>query len=347
MSRSVLVFTLLVLGFITNQTTGAAEASLEWSAKLYGDGQHNAFTDLIRWHEAYYVCFRHGASHLSMDGEIRVMRSTDLKAWEPCATIDTLGDDRDPHFTTTGDTLYVYFGTWDLIHTDGHGLPGRGRLRSYFASSKDGQNWSSVQAVYETGWWLWRVRWHEGAFYSVAYAITWPSMTSGEARLLRSEDGLEWSPVSTITKDRIPDEADMRFLADGSMETILRSCDNLGVSIFARSNPERTQWQCKDLSAVIHCPAIVTWKGRVFVSGRGVKDGASVTRIWELVNDDVNEIITLPSAGDTTYPGLLIDPATENADQPAFFITWYSQHERKPETSDEASIYVGRVVLKP
>ena len=347
MFRFVFAFTFCVFGFLSIQDAGAAEGSLEWSARLYGDGEHNAFTDLIRWHDAYYVCFRHGASHLSMDGEIRVMRSPDLKTWEPCGTLDTLGDDRDPHFTASNNALYVYFGTWDLVHADDHGLPGRGRLRSYFASSADGQNWSKVQAVYETGWWLWRTRWHEGVFYSVAYAITWPAITSGEARLLRSEDGLEWSPVSTVTKDRIPDEADIRFLPDGSMEAVLRSCDSLGVSIFARSNPERTQWQCTNLSAVIHSPVIATWKDRVFVSGRGMQDGASVTRIWELLNDDVKEVITLPSAGDTAYPGLLIDPATLNAEQPAFFITWYSQHERKPDRPDEASIYVGRVILKP
>ncbi len=347
MLRWVCAATVGVLGMLSMHNASSAEASLEWSAKLYGDGQHNAFTDLIEWRDAYYVCFRHGAAHLSMDGEIRVMRSADLKTWEPCGTLDTLGDDRDPHFATSDDSLYVYFGTWDLIHPDGHGLPGRGRIRSYFASSTNGQNWSNAQAVYETGWWLWRVRCHEGAFYSVAYAMTWPAMTSGEARLLRSEDGLEWSAVSTITKDRIPDEADIRFLPDGSVESILRSCDSRGVSIFARSNPDRTAWQRKDLSAVIHCPVIVTWKDRVFVSGRGVQDNASVTRVWELLNDEVKELVTLPSAGDTAYPGLLIDPATHDAPQPAFFITWYSQHEREPGRPDEASIYVGRIVLNP
>jgi len=36
------------------------DARLEWMEKAYGDGKHNAFTDLTRWRGTYYLCFRHG-----------------------------------------------------------------------------------------------------------------------------------------------------------------------------------------------------------------------------------------------------------------------------------------------
>ena len=35
--------------------TAQAETTLEWHAKAYGDGKHNAFTDLVRWHDSYYI----------------------------------------------------------------------------------------------------------------------------------------------------------------------------------------------------------------------------------------------------------------------------------------------------
>ena len=92
---------------------------------------------------------------------------------------------------------------------------------------------------------------------------------------------------------------------------------------------------------------MATWKDRCFVAGRGAAEKSSVTRVWELTGDTVRELITLPSGGDTAYPGLVVDPETVNGDYPALFVSWYSQHERKPETLDEASIYVGRVSVKP
>ena len=324
-----------------------AETMLDWSAKLYGDGQHNAFTDLIRWRDQYYVCFRHGASHLSMDGEIRVMRSPDLKTWTPCGTLDTLGDDRDPHFAATDKALYVFFGVWDLAHARDNGVPGRGRLRSHVASSEDGEHWSKVQGVYEVDWWLWRVRWHEGTFYTVAYSSVWKRENPNEARLLSSPDAINWIAVSTVTRDRVPDEADMRFRPDGSMEVLMRVCDDRGVAMLLRSDPARKEWGRINLNALIHSPVLAEWKDRCFVAGRGRDGDKYNTRVWELAQDSVRELITLPSGGDTAYPGLVLDPATASGEHPAFFITWYSQHERKPDAPDEASIYVGRISVTP
>jgi hypothetical protein len=318
-----------------------------WSEKAYGDGAHNAFTDLVWWHDAYYLCFRHGASHLSMDGEIRVMRSRDLKTWEPCGTLDTLGDDRDPHFAVIDKTLYVFFGVWDLAHATDNGVPGRSRLRSHFATTEDGEHWSKVQGVYEADWWLWRVRAHEGVLYSVGYFLKWPAVRSGEARLLKSENGLKWDMVSTISKDRIPDEADIRFHPDNSLELVMRTCDKAGDSMWLRSNQTQTQWQRKDLGVLIHCPDMVEWKDRCFVAGRGKDDKGYNTSIWELKGDKVEPLLTLPSGGDTAYPGMLIPTDAVNSDHPVFAVSWYSQHERAADRGDEASIYVGRVEVRP
>ena len=342
MKTRIFTVILLVLG-----ASACAETTLEGPIKAYGDGKHNAFTDLVRWHDAYYLCFRHGASHLSMDGEIRVMRSADLNTWEPCATLDTLGDDRDPHFAATDTRLYVYFGVWDLAHAADNGVPGRGRLRSHFAVTEDGNTWSKVQGIYTPDWWLWRVRAHEGALYSAGYFLKWPAVSTGEARLLRSEDGLNWAEVSVITRDRIPDEADIRFHPDHSLELIVRTCDKAGDSMWFKSDPARTEWQKKDLGVLIHCPVMCEWKDRCFVAGRGRDDKGYNTSLWEMKGDTVEHLITLPSGGDTAYPGLIIPEDAKDSDYPVFAISWYSQHERAGNAADEASIYVGRIEIKP
>lgn len=335
-----------------NAGEGEVPARLDWMVKAYGDGRHNAFTDLIRWKDAYYLCFRHGESHGSMDGEIRVMRSADLKAWEPCGTLKTYGDDRDPHFAATEDRLFVYFGVWDLEHATDHGTPGRQDVRSHFASSDDGETWSEVRGVYEEKWWLWRVRHHDGAFYSIGYSAFRPTPPVRESRLLRSEDGLNWELVSTVTKERMSGEADMWFEGDGSMWLVTRTGEAPGHAWLHQSDTSKQTWTAHDLGELIHSPAIAKWKDRFFVAGRGRNAGGGyVTRLWELYPSEsrVREVLTLPSGGDTSYPGLLVDPASLDAENPALLISWYSQHEQESEphyTKNSASVYVGRVIIE-
>ncbi|MEA3364941.1 MAG: hypothetical protein U9Q79_04805, partial [Candidatus Hydrogenedentes bacterium] len=68
----VMVLVVCALGLQANAGEEEAAARLDWMVKAYGDGRHNAFTDLIQWKNMYYLCFRHGEAHGSIDGEIRV-----------------------------------------------------------------------------------------------------------------------------------------------------------------------------------------------------------------------------------------------------------------------------------
>ncbi|MFA6241163.1 MAG: hypothetical protein WC655_09550 [Candidatus Hydrogenedentales bacterium] len=331
--------------------SGGAQAAttLDWQVTVADGGAHNAFTDLIQWKGAYYLCFRHGGSHATMDGDIQVMTSADLKTWTTCGVLDTLGDDRDPHFTATDDMLFVYFGTWDLAHQEGHALPDRGKVRSYFASTQDGKTWSKIQAVYEPGFWLWRVRRHDGVFYSAAYTAYRPKPDMRETRLVKSTDGLEWTTVTTVTKERMAGEADFHWTPSGEVWIISRTGDKAGDAEWFRSDASMTSWKATPTGVFIHSPAIAEWKDRVFIAGRG-KAEKSVTRLWEIVGDKFVECITLPSDGDTAYPGLIVDPASLQTDTPAFFISWYSQHEidrNDLATKYDANVYVGRVTVAP
>ena len=62
-----------------------------------GPGQHNAFTDLIRWHGKWYCTFREADAHVGGDGKLRVLESADGKTWESVALVREEGIDlRDP-----------------------------------------------------------------------------------------------------------------------------------------------------------------------------------------------------------------------------------------------------------
>ncbi len=338
------IFCALTLAIVFSINAGA-ETNIDWQVTVYADGGHNAFTDLAYWKEAYYVCFRSGEHHLSMDGIIRVMRSEDMRSWEPCGTIRTHGDDRDPHFAVTEDRLYVYFGVWDLQFGDGPKLPDRGSVRSHVAFTSDGESWSDVSGVFEPGWWLWRVRHHDGTFYSLAYTAKRPRPNMRETLLIRSDDGLNWERVSRVTNERMCGEADLRFNDDGSMWIISRTGDEAGDAARFDSDPSLMKWTRRDMGTLIHAPAIANWGERFFVAGRGRTDGAYDTQFWEIDDASVKPLLTLPSGGDTSYPGLIPDPNADPDGPPAFFITWYSEHEANARR--EANIYAARITIAP
>jgi hypothetical protein len=327
---------------------GAGTARLDWMEEAYSDGRHNAFTDLAYWEGQYYLCFRNGRSHGSMDGEIRVMRSPDMRAWEKCTVLHTAGDDRDPHFTVAGDRLYVFFGVWDLQHSGGYTPTGRGSIRSHMAYTQNGVKWVDIRAIYEPRWWVWRVRYDGDRFYGAAYTAYRPAPPERETRLLVSRHGLNWDLHATIATERGPSESDMLFHEDGSMTVITRMTDKTNESFLYRSGPEKKNWEGHNLGEIIHSPAVARWHDRVFVAGRGKENGKWVTKFHEVIDRAAAPLLTLPSGGDTSYPGLIVDPASLETETPAFFISWYSQHEKLAAQPgcDPAAVYTGRIEVE-
>ena len=94
--------------------------------KVVDDGHHNAFTDLIRFDDHYYLTYRrspHG--HMVFpDSQIVVMQSADGEGWHEVFAFGAADRDvRDPHFLVFRNTLFVYSGAW--------ALPAEGRPTDY------------------------------------------------------------------------------------------------------------------------------------------------------------------------------------------------------------------------
>jgi hypothetical protein len=282
-------------------------------------------------------------------GEIRVLRSGDMRTWEQVAVFSTLGDDRDAHFAELDGRLFVVMGTWDFRHDNGHGLPSLSEVRGYIAWTADGETWSRLRGIYYPGWWPWRIRAHDGALYSIAYTAIRPKPSVRENRLIRSRDGVTWEYLSTITGKFEAGEGDMLFHGGGQVTAIIRTNDKKGVLV-CTTNEDATGWDVRRASTDIHSPAIACWGDRVFVAGRGIDpDKAWRTRLWEFRDGEFTELLTLPSGGDTAYPGLIPAPDAVAGGPPTFYVSWYSQHEKgeRPGDSDHASnIYVGRIVVE-
>src|SRR5437870_6019997 len=160
--------------------------------KIWDQGRHNAFTDLVRWRGKWYCTFREADAHVGGDGKLRALESADGKAWAPVGLVAEEGIDlRDPHLSVTPDDRLmvvaggsVYRGTTKLI----------GR-QPRVAFSKDGRAWTAPQRVLAEGDWLWRVTWHDGRCYGVSYNAS--ARQTKEAR----EAGKNSRPVGSEPAD--------------------------------------------------------------------------------------------------------------------------------------------------
>src|SRR3954468_15397540 len=152
----------IVLTPLPSPAAGPELVSVE---KIWDRAPHNAFTDLIRWHDRWYCTFREAEAHVGGDGRLRVLGSADGRRWEPIALIAEAGIDlRDPKLSITPDDRLMIVAGGSVY--EGKTLKGR-QPRGTF--SKDGRDWTAPQRVLTEGEWLWRVTWHDGKCYGVTY----------------------------------------------------------------------------------------------------------------------------------------------------------------------------------
>lgn len=173
---------------------GAGAARLAWYRAVVGDGRHNAVTDLARWRGHVYLCHRAGENHWNHPpGALRVLRSADLEAWEPCGAIDTPLDDRDPKLVPDGDRLWLFFASARLEYgPDGAPVEGGAKqIESYASWTEDGVTWAQPVTTFAPRWWLWRPARLADGFWCAAYG-------AGGVHLLRSQDGLAWRRVAEL-----------------------------------------------------------------------------------------------------------------------------------------------------
>ncbi len=325
-------------------------AEIEWARRIYGDGWHNAFTDFQLFKGRYYVCFRNGQSHVSPDGKAVVIASDDLVAWHrQVVAINTPGDDRDPHMIAGSDRLFLYTGSVTRSCTaDDDGESDR-KIRTHCSFSEDGKAWSEPRPVYRDGYWLWGVGSVRERFYGLAYGNEprYRDQPLTEIHLVQSADGLNWEKVSVVTKNG--SEATFRVDPGGEMRVAIRNGDEKRATL-ATAKPPYTDWEVQDIGEVIPAPRIVEVDGREYVIGRQhIRDPDDRERIverrtsiWRLDGARTTHVLDLPSAGDTSYAGVV------KQEDGAMLVSYYAQHEvevGKPHFLYPANIYLARVIL--
>ena len=316
--------------------------------RVFHNGEHNAFTDLVRFRGHIYLAFRSCPDgHMVFPTScIIVMRSPDGAKWEEAHRFSVpLRDTRDPHFLVFKEKLFIYTGTWYA----GAAAPARedydlNKHLGYAAWTDDGAKWHGPIMLEGTfGHYIWRA----AAFGNKAYLcgrrkLGFEIGPRGEPRkveslMLESDDGLIWRKRA-VFQEIEGDETAFMFEPDGSVIGIGRR-GNAPAQLL-RSKPPYTTWDRKDLDRYVGGPLITKWGKRYVVGGRHTtkEAGPKMSLCW-LVGDQLHEFAEFPSGGDCSYPGF-VELAPNRA-----LVSYYSSHEKDAAGKTITAIYLAELVI--
>jgi hypothetical protein len=285
--------------------------------KVFSNGIHNAFPSIIRFGDFNYISFRSAANHLSFDGKITVIRSSNLADWEQVASLQINNCDlRDPAMTVKEGQLWIYVGL---------------RKENVFKretlayASKDGMNFSqqTLTGIPE-GYWLWDIVEFKNTLYASAYTRDEEGLARQKTCFFSSNDGAVFSPLSNAPAPG--GEASIDFSLDGIMYVLLRDDSNGSLPHLAISRaPYKEFDSCKTLPLRLQGPKLKRMNNASVIIGRDWDEPGRRNLRTDIHILEDNRILkfvsTLPSGGDTSYASWL-DIAPGKA-----MLVYYSAHE--------------------
>jgi len=309
--------------------TFAAEPELLSVRKIWDQGRHNAFTGLIRFQDHWFCTFREADGHVCGDGKLRILESVDGENWKSAALLAEDGIDlRDPKLSITPDgRLMVVVG--GSVYGGTKKLQGR---QPRVAFSKHGHEWLPTRRVLSEGEWLWRVTWHDGTAYGTSYNLS-PTKPDAERvlKLYRSHNGTDWKLAAPLDVTGKPNEATVRFLRSGEAMMLVRRGAGDQCGWIGASRPPYTDWKFTPTKVRLGGPDFIELPDGSLVAGsRDYSQGAAKCSLFRMTHDSLRRVLTLPSGGDCSYPGLVWHDGL-------LWVSYYSSHEGK------TSIYLAKL----
>jgi len=314
--------------------------------RVFHNGEHNAFTDLVRFKGRFYLTFRScpDGHPVHSSASVIILASDDTKEWKQIHRFNVaLRDTRDPHFLVFKDKLFVYTGTWFSGPT---GLAREeydlNKHLGYAVWTDDGAKWHGPVMLEGTfGHYIWRAAACGDKAYLCGRRKTNFAMGArGEGKqveslMLESDDGLIWRKRG-VFQEIEGNETAFLFEPDGRVLGIGRRSGN--AQLLCSKSPY-AQWERKDLDRYVGGPLLAKWGTRYVVGGRRTtKHGPKTSLCW-LVNDQLHEFAELPSGGDNSYPGF-VELAPNRA-----LVSYYSSHEKDASGKTITAIYLAELTI--
>lgn len=280
------------------------------------DDQHNAFTDLIAWREAFWLVYTASPSHFaSRQSRVVLLWSSDAIEWQEVARFNGGGQDiRDPRLAVIGDRLMLYA----LLNRKFDPQP----YATICAQSDDGRNWSAFSQAVPDGWLLGKPETPDGWYW---YALA-HHLGQRTAQLFRSTDGIQWEPHGKMFGPRGVDETALVFRPDGTLWAAARLESGSGIlgsdengTLIATARPPYESWTSCTCSRLTRLDGPCLFDhGRVYAVGRYQpqtggfihRQGSVLSRkrtaIFGIDQQELVHLADLPSSGDTAYAGVVV-----------------------------------------
>ncbi len=305
--------------------------------RIWDRARHNAFTSLIEFDGKLYCTFRESDGHVSeVNGSVRVIASNDGQNWYSVALLSEKDIDlRDPQLSVTPDGR--------IMLNMGGSYYERDKLISMKPkvsfSDENGANFSPPQNIVlddklsKGKDWLWKATWHKGAAYAGIYQ---PFGDSTSVVLARSPDGIRYEYVTKFEIPGSANETTLRFDAEDNMIAIVRrDAGGSRHGYIGISAPPYTGWRWNELGSRLGGPDLIILPNGKMLSGSrfyqlGMTDKTVIAKVT--TEGKYIKLVTLPSGGDCSYPGMLIRDGM-------LYMSYYSSHE------DKTAIYLARLWL--
>ena len=300
--------------------------------RLSSRSKHSAFTDLISCGTELLCCYRQATNHISGDGNIEIVRmakSGEIKQREKIAITNV--DLRDPKLSIDANGRY-----WLIAFARYHAIDGdhkQTRMLSWF--SDNGLSWSSVHEFGDNHWWLWRIAWKHNRAFGLAY-----NRPQNRLDLCighpHSQMYRQAIPAMSLDRDGLgyPNESALLISENATITALVRRDADTFTAQLGTSKPPYRKWHWRDLGDYIGGPDMIKLTDNTaLVCGRKWTGKRFVTQLWtlHLPSAKLTPQLTLPSAGDNSYPGLVIDGDT-------LYVSYYSSH-----IDNETRVYLARI----
>jgi hypothetical protein len=307
--------------------------------KIWDKAEHNAFTDFIRFRGNWFCVLRESSGHTANDGALRVITSIDGESWDSAALISSADSDlRDAKITETPGGELMLCGVESFHDKSVHSH------QSLAWFSNDGLTWSEKHPIADPDFWLWRVTWHKGIAYGMAYPVGDERNNKSAIRLYTSQDGRQFETLADRVFDvGYPNESSIVFSGDTAYCLLRRDGQPLHSepkdALLGISEPPYTEWSWQGLGTRLGGPHIVeAADGRLAAAVRIHESEdwhpSHTSVCWiDPKSGGFEEVLRLPSGGDTSYAGLVMHEGL-------LWVSYYSSHEEK------TSIYLAKVELE-
>ncbi|MFD1140279.1 hypothetical protein ACFQ4C_04135 [Larkinella insperata] len=308
--------------------------------KIWDEPPHSAFTDLVRFNDAFYCTFREGLTHVDMtnSGKVRILKSSDGNDWTSVALLAIPEIDlRDPKLTITPDQRLMVTMAGAVFGPTGGKVKVQRIAPMVSFSDKKGTSFSAPQkstldpAISPSKDWIWRTTWHNGTGYAIDYQIQ--TDDKWVVYLLKTKDGIRYDKVSDLAVSGRPNESTIRFDKTGKMLVLIRREAEDQMGVLAESPAPYTDWTYHKLTIRLGGPNfLIRDDGKLVIGSRNYESPHKMALFLADRSGAITQTIPFPSSGDASYPGMVIH-------QNQLWVSYYSTHDGK------SAIYLAQVPL--